>query len=413
MTEEDTLKESDQLVEPEMSGHGEQNQATGVDVSHRLAGPNARLIGRPGGLRELTTPALVLDLEVFERNIRAYQHQINAHGLQARPHAKSHKCAEIARRQIAAGAVGVCTASLHEAEVLVGQGINNILITSPVIGAGKLDRLMQLLERGAVVAVVVDDQEHAASMAAAAHRSGHVLDVLIDVDLGMGRTGISNIESALQLVNVVCEAEGISYRGLQAYSGRVQHIKQFAERDHVYTGQLRFLSELVAALDKRGLKPATVSGGGTGTLALDCREGILTEHQAGSYIFMDVEYGAVTLRANDADAAFATSLFLHSTVISKNVPGRVTIDAGLKSFATDGPLPHVSAGAPVGTTYSFFGDEHGCLNFPTPTDRLPLGSIVTLVTPHCDPTINLHDCLHVVRHDTIVDIWQIVGRGVL
>jgi 3-hydroxy-D-aspartate aldolase len=193
----------------------------------------------------------------------------------------------------------------------------------------------------------------------------------------------------------------------------VQHIKEFAERDHVYTRQLRLLSALIAALDKRGLKPATVSGGGTGTLALDCREGILTEHQAGSYIFMDVEYGAVALRANDAEAAFATSLFLHSTVISKNVPGRVTIDAGLKSFATDGPLPRVSAGAPVGTTYSFFGDEHGCLTFPTPTDCLPLASIVAFVTPHCDPTINLHDYLHVVRHDTIVDIWQIVGRGVL
>src|SRR6202035_4527682 len=413
MTEKISLKELDQRVEPDMCGHGEQNQVKEVDGSHRLAGPNARLIGKPGGLRELTTPAMVLDLETFERNIRAYQHQINLHGLQARPHAKSHKCAEIARRQIAAGAVGVCAASLHEAEALVRQGVNNILITSPVIGAGKLDRLMQLLERGALVALVVDDQESAASMAAAAHRSGHVLDVLIDVDLGMGRTGISNIESALQLVNVVCEAEGISYRGIQAYSGRVQHIKQFAERDHVYTGQLRFLSTLIAALDKRGLKPATVSGGGTGTLALHCREGILTEHQAGSYIFMDVEYGAVTLRANDADAAFDTSLFLHSTVISKNVPGRVTIDAGLKSFATDGPLPHVSAGAPVGTTYSFFGDEHGCLTFPTPTNSLPLGGIVTLVTPHCDPTMNLHDYLHVVRRDTIVGIWQIVGRGVL
>jgi 3-hydroxy-D-aspartate aldolase len=384
-----------------------------VDVSHRFSGPNARLIGKPGGLRELTTPALALDLEAFEQNIKAYQRQINLHGLQARPHAKSHKCAEIARKQIAAGAVGVCTASLHEAEALVEQGINNILITSPVIGVGKLDRLMQLLERGALVAVVVDDQENASSMAAAAQRSGQVLDVLIDLDLGMGRTGVSNIESALQLVNVVCDADGISYRGIQAYSGRVQHINDFAERDHVYTGQLRFLSALIAELDKRGMNPATASGGGTGTLALDCREGILTEHQAGSYIFMDVEYGDVTLSGNDADAAFITSLFLHSTVISKNVPGRVTIDAGLKSFATDGPLPRVSAGAPVGTTYSFFGDEHGCLTFPTPTDCLPLGSIVGFVTPHCDPTINLHDYLHVVRHDTIVDIWPIVGRGVL
>src|SRR6201990_1644887 len=148
-----------------------------VDAMHGLAGPNARLIGKPGGLRELTTPALVLDLDTFEQNIGVYQHQINLHGLRARPHAKSHKCAEIARRQIAAGAVGICTASLHEAEAMVGEGINHILITSPVIGAGKLDRLMQLLEGGALVAVVVDDREHAASMAAAAHRSGHGLDV--------------------------------------------------------------------------------------------------------------------------------------------------------------------------------------------------------------------------------------------
>src|SRR3979490_193010 len=197
MTEKIAWKELDQRVEPDMYGQGDNNQTLEVAISHCLAGPNARLIGKPGGLRELTTPALVLDLEAFEQNVRAYQHQINLHGLQARPHAKSHKCAEIARRQIAAGAVGVCTASLHEAEALVAQGINNILITSPVIGAGKLDRLMQLLECGAVVAVVADDQEYTALMAAAAHRSGHVLDVLIDVDLGMGRTGISNIESVL------------------------------------------------------------------------------------------------------------------------------------------------------------------------------------------------------------------------
>jgi D-serine deaminase-like pyridoxal phosphate-dependent protein len=379
----------------------------------RVAGPNARLIGKPGGLRELTTPALVLDLEAFERNVEAYQREINLHGLRARPHAKSHKCAEIARRQIAAGAVGVCAASLHEAEALAAEGMGDILVTSPVIGAGKPDRLLQLLDRGAAVTVVVGDPEHAATMAAAAHRSGHVLDVLIDLDLGMGRTGVRDVDSALHLVNAVCEAEGLSYRGLQAYSGRVQHINDFAERDRVYSGQLRLLSALIAALDQRGLKPATVSGGGTGTLALDCREGILTEHQAGSYIFMDVEYGAVSLRANSAAAPYATSLLLHSTVINRNVPGQVTIDAGLKSLATDGPLPVVSAGAPAGTTYSFFGDEHGCLTFPVATDRLPLGSVVALVTPHCDPTINLHDYLHVVRDDTVVDIWPIVARGVL
>ncbi len=384
-----------------------------VDAMRGVVGPNARLIGRPGGLGELTTPALVLDLEAFERNAEAYQRRIERYGLRARPHAKSHKCAEIARRQMAAGAVGVCTASLHEAEALAGEGIGNILITSPVVGAGKLDRLMRLLEGGVVVAAVVDDPEYALSMAAAARGAGQVLEVLIDVDLGMGRTGVGNVEDAVRLVEVVCGAEGLSYRGLQAYSGRVQHIQEFRERDRVYSGQLRLLSALIAALDGRGLKPATVSGGGTGTFALDCREGLLTEHQAGSYIFMDVEYGEVALGGNEGDASFETSLFLHSTVISKNVAGQVTIDAGLKSFATDGPLPRVSAGAPEGTAYSFFGDEHGLLTFPARTDRLALGSVVACVTPHCDPTINLHDDLHVVRGETVVEIWPIVGRGVL
>ena len=119
-----------------------------LEISTRIAGPNAMLIGKPGGLRELTTPALVLDLDAFEQNISVHQQQMKRCGMQARPHAKSHKCAEIARRQIAAGAVGICTASLHEAEALSRQGISDIHITSPVIGAGKLNRLLQLVRGG-------------------------------------------------------------------------------------------------------------------------------------------------------------------------------------------------------------------------------------------------------------------------
>jgi D-serine deaminase-like pyridoxal phosphate-dependent protein len=186
--------------------------------------------------------------------------------------------------------------------------------------------------------------------------------------------------------------------------------RRLAERSTTYSAQLRLLFDLILALDKRGLKSTTVSSGGTGTLAIDCREGILTEHQAGSYIFMDVEYNAVTLGGN---AAFATSLFVHSTVVSNNVPGQATMDAGLKSFATDGPRPKVSAGAPDGTTYAFFGDEHGVVTFPEVTYQLPIGSIVWLETPHCDPTVNLHDYLHIVQGDTLIDIWRIDGRGVL
>jgi D-serine deaminase-like pyridoxal phosphate-dependent protein len=366
--------------------------------------PNAGLIGKRESLSQLMTPALVLDLDAFEQNVSAYQRLINAHGLKARPHAKSHKCAEIAHRQIAAGSVGVSTATLHEAEALAEKGITDILITSP-IALSKRERQQQLLERGVELTIVVDNPEQVPSPSAS-----RVLNVLIDIDLGMGRTGVRDVESALRLIDTVSNTSGLSWRGLQAYSGKVQHVVDFSERSTMYSAQLRLLLDLIMALDKRGLKAATVSGGGTGTLAIDCREGILTEHQGGSYIFMDVEYNAVTLGGK---AAFATSLLVHSAVISNNVPGQVTIDAGLKSFATDGPLPKVSAGAPAGTAYTFFGDEHGLLTFPEATYQMPLGSIVTLETPHCDPTVNLHDYLHIVQGDTLIDIWRIDGRGVL
>jgi 3-hydroxy-D-aspartate aldolase len=363
------------------------------------------MIGKRGGLGELMTPALVLDLDVFDQNINTYQKLINASGLKSRPHAKSHKCAEIARRQIAAGSVGVSTATLHEAEALAEKGINDILITSPIVGVLKRECLLQLLERGIALTVVIDNPEHVPSLPAS-----HELNVLVDIDLGMGRTGARDVESVLRLADTVSNSKGLSWQGLQAYSGKVQHIADFSERSAIYSAQLHLLVDIITALDKRGLRPDTVSGGGTGTLALDCREGILTEHQAGSYIFMDVEYNAVTLGGT---TAFATSLFVCSTVISSNIPGQATIDAGLKSFATDGPLPKVIAGAPSGTVYSFFGDEHGLLTFPDVTWQLPVGSVVKLETPHCDPTVNLHEYLHVAQEDTLIDIWKIDGRGVL
>ena len=370
-----------------------------------MRSPNAGMIGKRGSLSELMTPALVLDLDVFEQNIKTYQGLISASGLKSRPHAKSHKCAEIARRQIAAGSSGVSTATLHEAEALAGKGINDILVTSPIVGLHKRERLLELLRRDIALTIVVDNSEQIPSPSV-----GHVLNVLIDIDLGMGRTGVRDVDSALRLVDTVSKTKGLSWRGLQAYSGKVQHIADFSDRSATYSAQLRLLVDITTALDKRGLTPATISGGGTGTLAIDCREGILTEHQAGSYIFMDVEYNAVAL---GGAATFSTSLFVQSTVVSSNMPGRGTIDAGLKSFATDGPLPKVIAGAPAGTTYTFFGDEHGLLTFPEDTYQLPVGSVVKLETPHCDPTVNLHDYLHVAQENTLIDIWRVDGRGVL
>ena len=182
------------------------------------------------------TPALVLDLDAFEQNISAYQQLINAHGLKARPHAKSHKCAEIARRQIAAGSIGISTATLHEAEALAEKGITDILITSPIVGLAKCERLLQLLECGIVLTIVVDNLEQVPLPS-----TSHLLNVLVDIDLGMGRTGVRNVDSALRLVDTVSNTKGLLWRGLQAYSGKVQHIADFSERSTTYSAQLRLL----------------------------------------------------------------------------------------------------------------------------------------------------------------------------
>lgn len=369
---------------------------------------NEDLIGKAGGAAELTTPALVIDLAVFERNLNAMAEQCKRAGLSLRPHAKTHKCAEIARRQIAAGAVGICCAKLGEAEALAeAGGIENILITSPVVTKRGIARLMALHEKIADLHVVADHPENVKALAEGASNASKPLKVLVDLDIGLHRTGIAP-EGALELAQHIAAASALTFMGLQAYGGHLMHIEKFAERREKSLAAMAVMKGVKEAIEGKGIACPILSGGGTGTADIDPEAKVLTELQGGSYIFMDKQY-------NDIEGAqgrplFGTSLYVQMSVVSKNTPRLVTTDAGFKSFATDAEPPVLLDGAPEGAGYFFFGDEQGGILLPEGAD-LPLGSTLTAITPHCDPTVNLYDCYHVVENGTLTAIWPIEARG--
>jgi D-serine deaminase-like pyridoxal phosphate-dependent protein len=375
--------------------------------------PNAHLVGLPGGRARLATPALVLDLDVFERNLARMADLARAAGVGLRPHAKTHKSATIARRQIEAGALGVCCAKLGEAEALAAAdpGLHGILLTSPVVAAGAVERLVDLNARVAGLKAVVDHPSAVEALGAAAARAGAPLELVVDLDIGLHRTGVADRQGALALARRIAEHPGLVLGGVQAYAGHLQHVADYADRRAMSLAALEDLAGTVAALRDAGLPPAIVTGSGTGTFAIDVDAGVFTELQCGSYLFMDVEYDAVGQKDGGAQS-FEAALFVQMTVVSANAPAFVTVDGGLKAFATEGPKPRIVAGAPADAPYFFFGDEHGAVVAAADDPaRPPLGGVVVAQVPHCDPTVNLYDSYAVVRGDTLVDIWPIEGRG--
>ena len=364
------------------------------------------LIGRQGSRAALNTPALIVEIEALERNILAMAAFAARSGLNIRPHAKTHKCAEIARRQIAAGAVGVCCAKLGEAEALSGAGIEGILITSPVVGPAATSRLIALAGRCAGLMATVDHPDAVDALA----RTGVNLTLLVDIDPGIHRTGVADADAAVALARRIAQAPNLTYGGVQFYCGAQQHIEDFAARREALAERTAYLSNVIARLTEADLAPPLVSGGGTGSHAIDAALGVLTELQVGSYIFMDRQYGDCDL-AGDGAANFETALVIDARVISANHPFLVTVDAGFKAFATEAGPPPILAGAPEGSAYHFMGDEHGCIVPPRGEAPPRLGEIVTFAAPHCDPTVNLYEAYHVVTGDTLVGIWAIEGRG--
>ncbi len=375
-------------------------------ASHAL---HEHLIGQAGSRDALNTPALILDLAAFERNVARMAAFARSTGLALRPHAKSHKSADIARAQLAAGAAGLCCAKLGEAEALAAEGIGALHLTSPVVTPQGIARLVSLARRIPGLSVVADDPGAVDALAGAAHASatpgGPPIAVLVDIDPGIRRTGVASPGAAVALARRIAGHAALRYGGVQFYCGAQQHIPDFAERRVAIIDRTSYLSACIADLTAAGLAPAIVTGGGTGSHAIDAELGVLTELQAGSYVFMDREYAECDLRGA---GPFETALMIDARVISANAAGLVTIDAGFKAFATDAGAPPVLSGGGAGARYRFMGDEHGALI----GDDLPgLGARVTLGAPHCDPTVNLYDAYHVVRGETLAAIWPVTARG--
>lgn len=355
---------------------------------------------------DLPTPALVLDRPALLRNIARMADFTRSRGIALRPHAKTHKSADIARVQLDAGAVGLCCAKLGEAEALAAEGIGDIHLTSPVVAAGAIARLAALQGRISL-SVVVDHPDNVAALGQAiATTTAAPLAVVIDVDPGPRRTGVASVEAAVELAHAIAAQPTLRLAGVQFYCGSDQHIVSHAERAASIGRRTDYLRTVLAALADAGRPIDYVTGGGTGSFMIDAELGVLTELQCGSYIVLDREYADCDLTGGDAPA-FEAALFVDATVVSANHPGMVTIDAGLKAMATDAGPPTVASGAP-GATYTFTGDEHGALRGPS---LPPLGGRVALLTPHCDPTVNLYDAYQLVEDDQLVAVWPVTARG--
>tara|TARA_B100000686_G_C16798316_1_gene984072 strand:- start:1301 stop:2446 length:1146 start_codon:yes stop_codon:yes gene_type:complete len=370
---------------------------------------NKGLIGKPGSISELNTPALILDLDILESNILKMAQFAKEHHIYLRPHAKTHKSIKIAQKQLTEGALGVCCATVGEASVMTENGISGVLITSPIVTSQKIQELMRLQSYGNSIIVTSDNNKNIRLLNDIVGEARQKLDVIIDIDVGLNRTGASDIESSILLAKLVNSSKNLNFVGIQGYAGHLQHLKSYNERVELVKKDLEILRKVRDTLTSIGLKPSIVTGGGTGTHFIDANIDIFTELQVGSYSVMDVEY--LEIEPEDMKWPYEPALTLLSSVVSSNQPGIATIDAGLKVFATDGPEPTIINGAPEDSKYQFFGDEHGKIILGQTNSFLKPGDLIELIVPHCDPTINLHDYYYCVRGDTLVDIWNVDARG--
>lgn len=359
---------------------------------------------------QLNTPALILDLDQLEQNIATMADFMLNSGRKLRPHAKSHKCIKIAEKQIQAGAAGVCCTTLDEAEIMCAGGIRGIHITSPVTSALKIDRLVELARQSPDLMIVVDHLQNVAALALATEKAGISLNVIIDIELGFGRTGVISADAAEALAQAISSHKTLNYCGIQAYGGHLQHITDYQTRLQKTRQAHDYINKIIARLSVIDMAPAIVTGGGTGTHMIDAKEGPFTEIQAGSYIFMDAEYRDIEC-SDHQSWTFNYSLFVQTTIISKNHPDMASTDAGTKAFALNGPLPRIVTAGYQSLSYEYTGDEHGRIktldNNPLPA----IGETIECVIPHCDPTVALYDNYHCIRQNQLVDIWPVDARG--
>ena len=353
---------------------------------------------------EIDTPALVVDLDAYERNLDRMARALAGQPVRLRPHAKTHKCPVVALHQVARGAIGVCCQKVSEAEALVYGGVRNVLVSNEIVGAPKIARLCGLAKQ-ADVAVCADDPGNVRDLDAAARAFGLRLRVLVEVNVGANRCGVEPGEPAAALAKLVAAQPGLAFAGLQAYQGRAQHIQDVAKRREAIDLAVAKVRETLDALGRAGLRAETVGGAGTGTYGFEAASGVYTEIQAGSYIFMDVDYKKV----DGFPADFENALFVLATVMSRPVAERAVVDAGLKALSVDSGMPAVRGRPDL--EYQRASDEHGVLLVRDAGAPLRVGDRLWLIPGHCDPTINLYDWYVGVRGGRVEALWPITARG--
>ncbi len=356
-------------------------------------------------IESLDTPSMIVGLDLMESNLSKLMNQLLPTGINIRPHLKTTKSAVLAKKLVAAGAKGGCVAKLSEAEVMCEKGFTDLHITSEIVGPAKVQRLIDLFRAHKSIRIVVDSEKGAKAIDDALEKSGidEPIMTLIDLDVGTKRAGVQPGEPALKFTRYVARLKHLHLIGIQGYEGHVQHIHGLEERKQSCLQSMAMLMQTVELLRQDGHKMDVVTTGGTGTAEFCVTVPGITEVQPGSFLFMDTDY------RNAIGRNFSNSLTILSTVLSKQGPNVVTIDAGLKSLTTDSGLSECKI---PGYVYGVMGDEHGTLTWKTGEERdLDIGDRVEMIPSHIDPTINLHDVYYAYRGGIIEEIWTVDSRG--
>jgi len=359
---------------------------------------------------DIQTPALVLDLDALERNIKKMGDYAKAHGMRHRVHGKMHKSVDVAKLQEKlGGAVGVCCQKVSEAEVFARGGIKDVLVSNQVRDPAKIDRLARLPKFGSRTIVCVDDVANVADLSAAAVQHGTELEVLVEIDCGAGRCGVTTTEAVVEIAKAVEAADNLKFTGIQAYQGAMQHMDSYEDRKAKLNVAIAQVQEAVDGLKAEGIACELVSGGGTGSYYFESNSGVYNELQCGSYAFMDADYGRILDKdGNRIDQGeWENAFFILTSVMSHAKADKAIVDAGLKAQSVDSGLPVIFGRDDV--EYIKCSDEHGVIM--DPAGVLKVNDKLKLVPGHCDPTANVHDWYVGVRDGKVETVWPVSARG--
>lgn len=357
---------------------------------------------------EIQTPSLMIDLDAFEHNIEVMRAYIEEKGIRHRLHGKMHKSVDVAKYQIEKGnACGVCCQKVSEAEVFARAGIKDVLVSNQVRDPAKIDRLARLPKYGARTICCIDDIDNVKDLSEAAVKHGTEIEVLVEIDCGAGRCGVSAGQPVVDIAKAVDSAKGLKFSGIQAYQGAMQHMPSYQDRKDKIDIAIDMVRQSINMLQAEGLECDIVGGGGTGSYYFEGASGMYNELQCGSYAFMDADYQTINDEDDQPISEFKNSLFILTSVMSHAKTDKAICDAGLKAQSIDSGLPYIFGREDV--KYIKCSDEHGVIE--DGGSVLKVNEKLKLVPGHCDPTCNVHDWYVGVRNGKVEALWPISARG--